>query len=241
MINKKFLFNTAAAVFVFTLLLAFPLSAFGASLNSKTLVNAVNAQRIKTHTGALVTSQTLQRAAQQKADDMAQHTYFSHTSPQGKTPWYWFKNAGYSYSYAGENLAVQYSSTNEVVNSWMQSSGHRANIMNKNFTETGIGISQGYLGNNPVTYVVQFFAKPTIPALKAKPAQKQKTVQPIEAKPVQKQKAVKPKQVPVKKTNPTKKSASVIQEPLVKPVPQELQKRVLFLPQEERISFTKSA
>ena len=75
----------------------------------------------------LIVSPLLNEAAQMKADDMASNGYFAHTSPSGKTPWYWLSQVGYNYQYAGENLAINFSDSKDVADAWMASPGHRAN------------------------------------------------------------------------------------------------------------------
>src|SRR3989344_4740191 len=90
---------------------------------------------------------------------MASKGYFAHVSPEGQSPWYWLKQAGYSFSYAGENLAVDFSDSADVSRAWLDSPGHRANILNKNFLETGVAISKGMYQGRETTFVVQFFGR----------------------------------------------------------------------------------
>ncbi|HPT40647.1 MAG TPA: CAP domain-containing protein, partial [Candidatus Paceibacterota bacterium] len=108
---------------------------------SDTIIDETNANRSKEDLGALTVNQVLNEAAQLKANDMAAKGYFAHTSPEGFTPWHWFNKAGYSFYYAGENLAVNFVDSKDIVNAWMESPSHRANIINYNFTEIGIGIA----------------------------------------------------------------------------------------------------
>ena len=107
----------------------------------------------------------LDKAAQLKADDMATHSYFSHTSPAGVTPWYWFEEAGYLFTYAGENLAVHFSDSDEVVSAWMASPTHRANIVNNDYTEIGIGTARGVYEGYETVFVVQLFGTPAMKSL----------------------------------------------------------------------------
>ena len=105
-------------------------------------------------------SEILARGAQMKADDMAAKGYFSHTGPEGEQPWVWFMRAGYRYQYAGENLAVNFDESEEVINAWLDSPTHRANILKEQYTEIGIGIATGTYKGKDATFVVQFFGKP---------------------------------------------------------------------------------
>ena len=111
---------------------------------------------------ALSESEVLARGAQLKADDMASKGYFSHTGPDGSAPWKWFQAAGYRYEYAGENLAVNFNESEDVVDAWLKSPTHRANIMKANFTEVGIGVATGTYKGKEATFVVQFFGKPAV-------------------------------------------------------------------------------
>ena len=124
------------------------------------LVDLTNTSRLSQDLNPLEFSPILASAAQLKANDMASKSYFAHTSPEGKSPWYWFKEGGYSFLYAGENLAVNFVDSEDVVLAWMNSPGHRANILNDKFTEIGIAMAPGtYNGQNSI-YVVQLFGQP---------------------------------------------------------------------------------
>jgi hypothetical protein len=102
----------------------------------------------------------LQVAAQEKENDMVANNYFAHTSPAGVTPWHWFMDVGYQFSYAGENLAVNFSDSQDVTAAWLNSPEHRANILNSHFTEIGIAVAEGSFEGRPATYVVELFGKP---------------------------------------------------------------------------------
>lgn len=102
----------------------------------------------------------LDEAARLKAEDMAEYGYFAHESPHGATPWDWFEKAGYSYAYAGENLAVHFFDSGEVVDAWLESPGHRANIMHDRYTEIGIGTAKGTYEGFDTIFVVQMFGTP---------------------------------------------------------------------------------
>jgi hypothetical protein len=91
---------------------------------------------------------------------MAQNGYFAHTSPEGKSPWYWFKQGGYVFNYAGENLAVDFSDSADVERAWMNSPTHRSNILNNKFTEIGVATAVGTLNGRQTTFVVQEFGTP---------------------------------------------------------------------------------
>jgi len=102
----------------------------------------------------------LVEAAQMKANDMAAKSYFAHTSPEGVSPWFWISRAGYNFTYAGENLAVHFADSYDVHKAWLNSPGHRANIVNTNFTEIGIATAEGSYEGRPTIFVVQMFGRP---------------------------------------------------------------------------------
>lgn len=81
----------------------------------------------------------LSRIARFKSQDMKDKGYFSHTSPTYGTPFQMIKDFGLTYRAAGENIAMGYRTPEAVVNGWMNSSGHRANILNANYTQIGVG------------------------------------------------------------------------------------------------------
>lgn len=85
----------------------------------------------------------LARVARYKSQDMKDNRYFSHNSPVYGTPFQMMKSFGISYRSAGENIAKGYATPQAVVNGWMNSSGHRANILNANFTHIGVGYVSG--------------------------------------------------------------------------------------------------
>lgn len=125
------------------------------------LVDYANDDRVSEQYGKLAVSPILEKAAQMKADDMAAKGYFAHTSPEGHSPWYWFNQAGYDFSYAGENLAVNFGDSADVNDAWMNSPGHRSNILNKNFTEIGIATAEGMYQGRKTIFVVQMFGRPS--------------------------------------------------------------------------------
>ena len=135
-------------------------SDFFATILPSVIVELTNTDRAEASAGPLVMSPILMSAAQKKAEDMAGKSYFAHTSPEGKTPWYWFGLVGYRFSYAGENLAVHFFESQDVETAWLNSPGHRANILNKNFTEIGIATAQGTYQGVATTFVVEMFGRP---------------------------------------------------------------------------------
>jgi hypothetical protein len=91
---------------------------------------------------------------------MAENGYFSHYSPDGVSPWHWFGEAGYVYTYAGENLAIHFNDSTEVVEAWMDSPTHRDNIINLLYKEIGVGTAKGKFDGYDTVFVVQLFGTP---------------------------------------------------------------------------------
>lgn len=149
-------------VFLFSIFVILPNTHFLANILPNVLVESTNTERQKMSEGQLAVNSLLKQAAQDKANDMATKGYFAHTSPDGITPWYWLQQAGYSYTTAGENLAINFVDSQDVIIAWMNSPGHRANILNQNYTEIGIATAKGIYKDQEATFVVQFFGKPDI-------------------------------------------------------------------------------
>jgi hypothetical protein len=131
-----------------------------AAFDAQAVINGSNQDRIAQGVSPLVENATLSRAAQKKAEDMIARGYFSHVGPDGAQPWDWFTKAGYRFSNAGENLALGYSDVSSLEAGWMNSPGHRKNILNKTYTNVGVGIAHGNYKGTKTTIVVQFFGKP---------------------------------------------------------------------------------
>lgn len=142
-------------------------SRFLASIQSAFLVDLANNDRSINGASKLIVNEKLTLAAQLKANDMAEKGYFAHTSPEGVTPWHWFAEAGYQYVYAGENLAVNFSRSEDVQRAWMDSPTHRANILNNRYKEVGIATAEGEYKGRRTTFVVQMFGTPSAGMLSA--------------------------------------------------------------------------
>lgn len=124
------------------------------------VVELTNETRQNQSLGGLTRSSTLDAAAQLKADHMAKNSYFAHYAPDGTSPWHWFDEVSYTYVHAGENLAVHFTDSDEVVDAWMNSPSHRDNILNGDYTEIGVGTAKGEFQGYPTVFVVQLFGTP---------------------------------------------------------------------------------
>ena len=109
------------------------------------VIRLVNEIRRENGLNPLTANWELSRVARYKSQDMADNRYFSHTSPTYGSPFQMIKAFGLSYRTAGENIAMGYSTPQAVVDGWMNSSGHRANILNASYTQIGVGyVVQGH-------------------------------------------------------------------------------------------------
>ena len=124
-------------------------SSYGAQV-----VSLVNKERAAQGLSALTADSRLTRLAQLKAEDMAKNKYFSHTSPTYGSAFDMMKTYGVSYDTAGENIATGQKTAEAVMEGWMNSQGHRANILNSAYTGIGVGYAKSSDGT---TYWVQIF------------------------------------------------------------------------------------
>ena len=147
------------------------------------LLAGTNNQRSSNGLGALAINAQLNQAAQAKANDMVSRDYWSHNTPEGNPPWVFFTNAGYQYQTAGENLAYGFNTYDDAITGWMNSPGHRANILNTSYLEVGFGVanSANYQGTGPETVVVAMYGSQVAGAQAAAPAPSQST--PVASKP----------------------------------------------------------
>ena len=131
--------------------------------SSSSLLQATNQDRQQSQEPVLNLNLQLSTAAQAKANDMVQHNYWSHNSPDGQTPWNFITNAGYNYQLAGENLAYGFTSAQAVITGWMNSSEHRANMLNSAYSDVGFGVASAtnFQDKGPETVVVAEYGEPS--------------------------------------------------------------------------------
>ena len=121
-----------------------PLTQSTVAAYEKEVVRLVNEIRVENGLAELAYDWELSRVARYKSQDMKDNNYFSHTSPVYGSPFKMMKDFGIPYRSAGENIAKGYASPQAVVDGWMNSPGHRANILNASFTHIGVGyVSDG--------------------------------------------------------------------------------------------------
>ena len=120
-------------------ILTIPQSDATVSAYESEVIRLVNVQRTQYGLKPLTANWELSRVARYKSQDMVDHHYFSHTSPTYGTPFQMIRSFGLSFRTAGENIAYGQRTPQAVVNAWMNSSGHRANILNASYTQIGVG------------------------------------------------------------------------------------------------------
>ena len=131
------------------------------SMSVSGIISETNKQRAQFAEYSLTENTELDSSAQIKADDILKRQYFEHTAPDGRTVTDLVHDQKYSYIKIGENLALgNFKDSADVVQAWMNSPGHRANILDKEYTEIGVGVAHGVYQGYQVFVLVQHFGRP---------------------------------------------------------------------------------
>jgi hypothetical protein len=130
---------------------------YASQISPTEVVRLTNEERMKNGLASVNLDSQLSAAAAQKASDMFARDYWAHVSPVGTQPWYFITQSGYSYRYAGENLARDFSDPGSVVTAWMNSPTHKDNLLNSKYQDVGVAVVDGKLGGQETTLVVQMF------------------------------------------------------------------------------------
>lgn len=135
------------------------------SISTSSLLSSTNTLRSSDKLGALQINQQLSTAAQLKANDMALNNYWSPVSPTGQTPWQLIQASGYNFSSVGENLAYGFNNSQTLLNGWLSSPSHKANILSPNYLDVGFGIARSpdYQNKGAQTIVVAFYGTTASP------------------------------------------------------------------------------
>lgn len=144
----------------------FQVLGYATSISTAEIISLSNNERTSRGLGALATNSALNAAALAKANHMIANDYWAHVAPDGTTPWDFIAGAGYSIYTAGENLAMGFMTSSGVVQGWMNSPGHKANILNDTFADTGVAAVNGILQGQETTLVVAMYGStgPIAPA-----------------------------------------------------------------------------
>lgn len=127
------------------------------SITPQKIIEITNQKRIEQGLPALKEDSVLDKAALSKGADMISRNYWAHNAPDGTTPWHFFETAGYSYRYAGENLARDFSDPGDVVDAWIASPSHKENLFSSRYEEIGVAVVEGNLRGHNTILVVQMF------------------------------------------------------------------------------------
>lgn len=155
-INRK-LKIASFAVIAIMVASGFSHSALASEITVANVIKLVNQARETQGVMDLQENNQLDAVAQDKLNDMVKNDYFAHTSPQGINPWYWFQKEGYDYKYAGENLAINFTQSEDQQKAWMDSATHRQNILNANYQQIGVAVGAGEIDNQMGIITVQEF------------------------------------------------------------------------------------
>lgn len=142
---------------------------YSSEITANRVLSLTNIERQKLNLPPLHYNPLLSQSATLKAQDMFAGNYWAHTSPTGTTPWDFFRQVDYRYSVAGENLAKDFYDTDSMLQAWMKSPTHRANIISNRYREIGIGVVNGVLGGVKTTLVVQHFGTPLTAVSQSQP------------------------------------------------------------------------
>lgn len=122
-------------------LLAMP--AFASEITRASVVAEMNVRRVASGLPELREDPRLDRAADDRIADMEDENYWGHVSPDGREPFVWLRPDGYDYQFAGENLASGFDTAEVLVEAWMESKGHRQNILSPLYHDCGVAIVEG--------------------------------------------------------------------------------------------------
>mgnify|MGYP000854151782 CR=1 FL=1 len=155
------LFLLVKVIFSFEILMLRQTSLF-AEVSAQKVLELTNDLRQQYGLPPLKENSLLVQAAQEKAQDMIRNKYFAHFSPTGISPWYFIEKSGYNYHYAGENLAMNFLDSEEVVRAWLNSPTHRDNLLNQKYKEIGVAVVDDDITGDNLSkiVVVQMFGSP---------------------------------------------------------------------------------
>ena len=133
-----------------------------ADVSIQELLLFTNQKRTENNLSILTFNDQLATAAENKAADMFEKNYWAHNAPDGITPWTFIKDAGYNYVFAGENLARGFKNSDDIVDAWMASPTHRANVLSPKYKEVGFAVKSGTLNGEETILVVQEFGSTSV-------------------------------------------------------------------------------
>ncbi|MFH0854666.1 MAG: CAP domain-containing protein [bacterium] len=145
---------------VVALFFLLPYIAVASPISKELIIKLTNDERKSQNLMLLEQNPILDQVAQNKAKDIMEKQYFAHTNPEGKLFYEWVDESGYNYAYTGENLAIDFEESEDVIAAWMASPKHRENILNENYNEIGMSVLDGIFENHHSAIIVQIFGQP---------------------------------------------------------------------------------
>lgn len=153
------------SVLILVTVIVAAVSATAAEITTETVVAEMNIHRAAAGLPPLRHDDRLLRAADSRMRDMEELAYWGHIAPDGRSPFEGIRPSGYEFRYAGENLAAGFETAELLVQSWMESKGHRANILSPLYQDCGVSVIDGATtGRSVGRSVVVLFARPTSPS-----------------------------------------------------------------------------
>jgi len=137
----------------------FPKTAYLSTITPEKIINLTNQERINKDLDPLTANQFLSQAAYNKARDIFKEQRFEHNFDDRRFS-AWIRDVGYKYKYVGENLAIDFVSSEGVVNAWINSPSHYENLINDKFSEIGVAVVEDIFKNKRSIVVVQIFGSP---------------------------------------------------------------------------------
>ena len=118
-------------------------AAAATEITPEAVIREMNARRAHIGLSPLRQDDRLMGAAEDRMRDMEEQAYWAHTAPDGRSPFFWIRPRGYEFAYAGENLAAGFETAEVLVDGWMESKGHRENILSPFFRDCGVAVIEG--------------------------------------------------------------------------------------------------
>lgn len=159
--TKTIFYIIPGIIILFGVFFLSPKIAYPSQIDAQKLIELTNEQRINNGLPPLLYNDILALAAENKAKDLLSSGYFGHNTPDGKNFSLWISDAGYEYSYVGENLAMDFATNVGVMQGWINSGKHKENILNDNYKEIGIAAVNGEFNNKKTVLIVQIFGAQT--------------------------------------------------------------------------------
>lgn len=157
-INNNFCYGIIISLLLVGIFLC-PVSALASDITSEKIIQLTNQKREQKDLKRLTANQYLAQAAYKKAQFLLENQLFDHNTPQKKFS-AWVKETPYQYSYVGENLAIDFTESEDIIQAWMDSTDHKKNLLYPKYQEIGVAVIQGRYQGHDSTLVVQIFGTP---------------------------------------------------------------------------------